>query len=123
MEPTGLNSSEDPDARLDELLRRPAPLLPDNGFSPRVMAALPAPTGRGRFYLRCLVCAAGAMIGVLFVLACTPSWSDLTSSFEPMDSSIGSLIGILTDPMLALVMVVTTGSLLYAFGIRKRRYS
>ena len=117
-----MNSSEDPETRLDELLRQSPPPLRGQEFSRRVLAALPAPAARDRILPRLLVCSAGAMVGLIVLLVRIPSWSDVTSSFDQMNFSLAPLAGAFSDPMIMVVVVVTALSLLYAFGFRQRRY-
>jgi hypothetical protein len=77
MEPSGLNSTPPDDAVLEALLRGGAePDLPDDGFTRRVLAALPP--SRPRIDLRRLILcaiglAAGAAAGFRQVTG-TPAW-------------------------------------------------
>lgn len=65
MEPNNLNSPAPGDAALEGWLRTSAPLppLPDDGFSRRVLTALPPPVPR--FSARTWACVGGAVVGVV----------------------------------------------------------
>lgn len=74
MEPNDLKSTPPDDAQLEAWLRAGAmlPPLPDDGFSRRVVAALPPPSPR--FPPRVWVCGAGALLGVgVMVIAAVTS--------------------------------------------------
>ena len=75
MEPENVTPHSNRDAALETLLRRAAPPLPDNGFSARVVAALPRVrrAGWSRFWL----CAVGGISGLALVWTQGPSWTDL----------------------------------------------
>jgi hypothetical protein len=85
-----MNSPES-DRHLEELLRRTSTApLPDDGFSQRVLSALPPrariheanSTGR-----RVLLCVAGAAIGVLAAVQQGARWSDLPT-FESVSMRV-----------------------------------
>ena len=114
MEPSDLKSPPPDDTCLETWLRTEATLtpLPDDGFSARVVAALPAPAPRPR--QRAWLCVASAAIGFAVAaangaflpgsLAALPQWEQTAIQF-------GAL---LTDPMLLLALGTSGLSALYA---------
>jgi hypothetical protein len=76
MESSDLNRSSAGDAELEAWLRRGTPALADDGFSARVVAALPPPR---RSLLRPLLCTAAGMLGIAIAFYCgafaSPAWS------------------------------------------------
>lgn len=119
MEPADLNHFAPDDARLDARLRQPAPALPDDGFSDRVLAALPPEAGHARSRRR-LMCGAGAAAGVLFAaigFALRPA----TPANEPgIAAELAQAGQFLFDPVLGVALLVTALSLLYVFRGRLR---
>jgi len=89
-------SSED--ARLETWLRRDldAP-LPDNGFSARVLDALPRQQGRALRWGRIAAPIAGALAGLAFALWQGAHWSDLMSVVTQLDQATLSVSNQLTD--------------------------
>ena len=112
MEPSDLNFPSSDDAQIEAWLRTSSrlPPLPDNGFSARVVAALPARRQNRRAWL----CAAGTVLGVA-VAALGGAFSTDWSSVLPNWPSTGADMGrILFDPMLLCALVVAALSSLYA---------
>lgn len=78
MEPTNLNSPPPDDEQLEALLRRAASAaLPDDGFSTRVLAALPSKDPSPSPLLRPTLCVVAAVAGTAF------AWKQLTSTTDP----------------------------------------
>lgn len=122
MESADLNSSDPESVALERLLRAPAPLLPDDGFSSRVLTALPP--ARRRFVQKTLVCCGGALAGVACASLQGLTWGDWQSVPQQTLALILSAIPRLTDPRFALALVATFLSLLFAFRHElKRRLS
>ena len=120
MEPADLNSPSPDDARLDAWLRDSSalPPLPDNGFSRRVVAALPRQDRR-----RSLSTAAyliGGAAGLAFA-----AWQGAFSSGWTAAEAAGGagldLWQMLTDPMLFLAVVIATASALFALNSESLR--
>lgn len=119
MEPADLNSSTPESLALERLLRAPARPLPDDGFSSRVLTALPPI--RRRFFQKTLVCAGGALAGVVCASLQGVTWGDWQSVPQQTLSIMLSAIPRLTDPRFALALVATFLSLLFAFRHELRR--
>lgn len=103
MEPANLTPTPE-DEQLETLLRRVEPPLPDDGFSVRVLAALPpvepASSGIGAWLnVQTALVLAGALAGFFVAEAHGARWSDLThlaTSFESAGLSdwlLGAVIG------------------------------
>lgn len=106
------------DSSLETLLREPAPGLPDNGFSTRVLAALPAPKAPRRSRARLRFGAAGALAGIGFAYWRGGSWADATVELRPLSTATTQLVAAFTDPALLLALTVTALSLLFVFRPR-----
>lgn len=114
MEPADLNHD---DARLEARLRRPAPPIADGGFSARVVAALPAPTGHTE-RLRWLVEIWSAVLGVVVALGGWYFWpGSKTDVVEPLQSAMQNATA-LADPMLLGAIVISAGCVLFALKPR-----
>jgi hypothetical protein len=85
MEPKHMSPTSPDDSRLEELLRQPAAGdLPDDGFSPRVLAALPprrGPADRWRVVVQLAGVAGGAGLA-LRGAGGFPSFAALASAFS-----------------------------------------
>ncbi len=118
MEPSNLNPNPRPDdEQPDAWLRRHASLapLPDDGFSRRVLTALPPPARRPRASARLWVILLGAAAGT--GLAAFKSFT--TASVEFGWSALGpettATLAQLTDPQLHVALGVTVLALAFAF--------
>jgi hypothetical protein len=124
MEPANLNSSSSAsgdDARLEAFLRQPLPELPDDGFSRRVLAALPerrSPYARNR----ALACCAGLIVGSAWAwrqIALTGGMTDLTGEFEKAAHATSAAFNHFATPQttegLWIATAVTSATLLFAF--------
>lgn len=122
MEPTDLTSnSSSPDRRLEEFLR-PSP-LPDDGFTQRVLLALPPRETAGEGLLqRWIVCLVGAAIGLGTAVACTArsDFSDtrfqLEQSWAEMSASLARINAAPSPGPLLFACLVAAASLYYAFS-------
>ncbi len=114
MEPTNLKSLPPDDDRLEVWLRDEAALapLPDDGFSARVVAALPVANTRSHH--RVWLCAVGAATGVAFAAANGAFWPDWSAAIPQWEHALVPLAQLLSDPMLLLALVVAGISVLYA---------
>lgn len=111
MEPNDLNSPLNDDSRLEMLLRQPAPALPDNGFSTRVLAALPARIPARRPGLRLMFCGAGAVIGLIIAsLVSTASPSGMADPGE-LGRTYSHLVETFSNLNVVLALTVAAVSL------------
>lgn len=113
MEPANLNAPTPDDEKLVRFLRSTeGEQLPDDGFSARVLAALPpprpAPLFSGREWLL-----GGAVTGALLLLTPSGLSADLTVVANTAGDSLLTLLTTLLDEPAALVVIaVTVGALL-----------
>lgn len=119
MEPDKLNSAED--AALESLLRRRSEPLPDDGFSARVMAALPerrAVAPRNRRLIWCLV---GGAAGLITALVGGPWWHSLGGTLGQIDGAIGEIVRGFSDPLIMGALCVVAVSLVYVYWSELRQ--
>jgi hypothetical protein len=111
MEPSDLNSAPDRDeAQLEAWLRQPTAPLPDDGFSNRVLAALPPPTPARARWLRPAFCVAGAIVGAIVGRTSDSgieTWAQIQTALEP-------LRGALSDPAMLAAVTIAIVAALYA---------
>ena len=119
MEPNRLNSPDSDDPQLDAWLRANTPLPPlaDDGFSRRVLAALPAREPR-RSPLRLAACVVGAVAGTALVLLQAGSPADLPAA----DSLFVRLVDLVANPAVGLAVGTTLASLGYVYWSELRRF-
>lgn len=116
MEPTDLNPPPHPnDARIEAWLRQPATSLPDDGFSARVVAALPPPAPARVRRSRTATCAVGAAIGTVIAIAGFGSSDSWVLNWIPMRTAFEPLLAPLSDPVVLSALTVAGLSVLYAF--------
>jgi hypothetical protein len=118
MEPANLNSPDD--AQIEALLRPTAPILPDGGFSTRVLAALPPPVAARQSWPRVAVCLAGAAAGLGFALWSLAALSGGPWNAKALADALVEAIGWLADPLLGGALLVAAFSLLFAFRLELR---
>ena len=135
MEPANLNSAPregddgggESDARLAALLRDRSTALADEGFSARVLAALPPPrrTPTPALGRRLAVGWAGAVAGIAFALWRGTSPTDLQTAFDQTGVALLKATAVLADPVFVIAFVATGLSLLFAFKseLRTRLFS
>lgn len=113
MEPTDLNSPDPTDDKLAAFLRSAASApLPDDGFSARVLAALPPPRPAPLLARRDWITGSVAL-GLLFLLAPRGLTADLTNMTDQIsDSALALLTALLDEPAALVVCAVTAGILL-----------
>jgi hypothetical protein len=113
MEPHDLNSSGNEEARLDALLRQRVPQLLDDGFTRRVLAALPPPVSAHPFIHRAVFCTVGAVIGLTIALAASTSGT-LTNfpGANELGQTFNNVFDLLSMPTVALALAVAVGSLM-----------
>jgi hypothetical protein len=129
MEPADLNSSHPDDARLEAWLRAhsAAAPLPDDGFSARVLAALPARTqpalsanrfaarrtARRRLWLCLLGALAGMALGVTANRGASPT--DIGHAFGALLPPLAAAFDRLATPSITLAAAATVVSLAVAY--------
>lgn len=123
MEPANLNSSAPDDTQLEALLRQRAAPLPDDGFSMRVVAALPprnatTPTSapakdpqRTRMFVFFAGGVCGAAVAVLGLTLKQGSGADLIETVTALQQNLA----VFADTRVALALGVAAVSLLYVF--------
>lgn len=117
MEPSDLNSTSSDDVRLHHLLREACPELPDDGFSLRVLAALPARRRTPRPSARLVAIGLGALLGGAFAAYYegTPKageWAAVTSEWAESAARLASFV---QNPNHLLALIVTALALGFAF--------
>ncbi len=112
-----MKPSSPDDTPVEAWLRSSAslPPLPDDGFSHRVLAALPPPARRRANRLRLVLCLAGALAGVALVLQHSPDFPDIFHRLEQLDPVLNQATSQLADPAFAIALGVTAASLLFVF--------
>lgn len=122
MEPADLNSSSSPardDARLEAWLRQPAAPLPDEGFTQRVLVALPPRTAQAAVIattpprtnlLRWGACGLGGSIGIAVAY--------MSGSPVSLSAALQSLGSTVSDSSALASLMVATAAALYALRPR-----
>lgn len=116
-----MNSSHD-DERLEALLRQPSPEIRDDGFSTRVLMALPPRRSRAPLPARPLACAIGALAGLILFWARVDTGQELTIPMETWRNALTILAETAWEPEISIAAGTTLLSLLYAFRSNVRRW-
>ncbi len=113
MEPANLNSPTQDDEKLVQFLRATeGEQLPDDGFSARVLAALPPPRPAPLFSTREWLLG-GFALGLVLLLAPHSLPADLATLTNSAGESVSALLaGLLEEPAALVVLAVTVGTLL-----------
>ena len=117
MEPDDLNEFIKNDPRLEALLRQSSAPLPDDGFSTRVLAALPPRTAPRSSY-RLAWCLAGAVAGCAVAWFDSAAWANGAFTLPDLDQTFGNVGKVVSDPTFLLAVIIAGGSLILAFGPR-----
>ena len=112
MEPANLNPPPSEDDQLATLLRANSPAVPDDGFSARVLTALPPPREARWTKLQIIAGAVGALAGLGFALLKGASWSD---GLEVAGRGIDACAVLFSDPWFAFALGLTVMSLLIPY--------
>jgi hypothetical protein len=120
MESTDMNhpfSSDD--AELEKMLSHPdGPPLPDDGFSLRVMATLPAaPLPRSTSFnkQRAILCTLGAFAGLAISWKYGLASLDFSVIMAQLSQTGSAIVSASSDPSLMAVSVIVLCSMIYAF--------
>lgn len=112
MEPSSLNSSEDKDAALAAMLRTHASTIPDDGFSARVLSALPprprAVARPAQLRWPWIAYLGGGVSGTVFAVARAGSWSDFAAGLLQLTNTLSALFATLTEPWLVIALMLAT---------------
>jgi hypothetical protein len=110
-------SPEDP---LEALLCKNQEPLADDGFSARILAALPSPAPKPHKYpnRRVVVCSLGAITGLIWAVTTSglPHASELTTFRSAVISSTKALLNLLSDPSILALSALILASLAIAFA-------
>lgn len=123
MEPNDLKSTPPDDAQLETWLRTNAtlPPLPDDGFSQRVLTALPAPVRRSRVSPRLLAIFVGAAAGTGVATFKFFTGTPIDFSLPPLGPETTDAFAQLADPKLNVALGVTVVTLVFVFWRDVRR--
>jgi hypothetical protein len=117
MEPADLTlrDKSEPDP-IEALLRQPRAPLPDNGFSRRVMSALPTPAAtRQTASRRGVVITAATVAGLVLAIARIGSVSTLEHEWSSLESTFVQAASALNQTPTLVALAVAAASLLYTF--------
>ena len=120
MEPTDLKNDPPADAQLEAWLRSGAASapLPDDGFTRRVLAALPPPRATSH---RLMFCLAGASVGAAVALLNGRDWPGFATGFATGVQSLATAFGPLDDLRVGCALVLALASVLFAFWRETRQ--
>jgi hypothetical protein len=121
MESNDLKSPAPDDAELEAWLRASAapPPLPDEGFTLRVLTALPPPA-REQSAQRGWFCVGGALLGLAVAALGVLRTGGRPADLPALDDSILAALAQLSVPAFGLALGITLGSLWFAFSDRLR---
>ena len=120
MEPTDLKNPSPDDARLEAWYRAnvAAAPLPDDGFSRRVLAALPP--GQRTDVKRRGFCLSGAVLGVAVALGGLLTQPNIPHDLSALEPDFRNALIQLADPAVGLAFGITVISLWFVFRPRLR---
>lgn len=127
MESQRLNSPQDEDATLAALLRAQIAPIADDGFSARVLAALPprtaSPAPRLLRHWPWLAYFGGGLGGVGVIATQAPNWSSLADPVALLLQAITVVLGALSDPWLLTAVALSGLSVVLTIPLtRSRRF-
>jgi hypothetical protein len=116
MEPTNLKPTPPDDAALEAWLRANAalPVLPDDGFSRRVLTALPETVQRAHAK-RQLVCLGGALMGSAVAWLGMQHPGSPPPDLTTLDTALTEAFTQLANPAVGWALALAAASLLFAF--------
>lgn len=121
MEPANLNDAENEDQALKELIRAQSSSLPDDGFSHRVLAALPATKTNPRTSKRkgsswtWIAYFGGGIAGALFAATRVGSWAKLAADTTRLADGFARIAPAFAEPWLAVALTLCIISLAIAW--------
>lgn len=117
MEPNDLKSTPPDDAVIEAWLRAHVslPALPDNGFSHRVLTALPVPARCSRASPRRLAILLGAVVGTGLAAFKVFTVAPVEFSLSPIAPEATDALAQLADPKLHMALGVTIITLAFVF--------
>jgi hypothetical protein len=123
MEPNDLKYTPPDDEALEAWLRTHAslPTLPDNGFSHRVLTALPTPARSSRLSPRLLAILLGAVVGTGLAVFKLLTVAPVEFTVSPMAPEAINALAQLADPKLHMALGVTIITLACVFWRDLRR--
>ncbi len=121
MEPTDLKPTPPDDPQLEAWLRASTslPPLPDNGFTQRVLTALPSPASR-QSAQRTWVCVGGALVGITVAARGALASGSPPANLPAFEETILAMLTQLSVPAFGLALGITLLSLWFAFRDRLR---
>ena len=121
MEPNDLKPTPPDDAQLEAWLRASAaqPSLPDDGFTQRVLTALPPPA-RQPSARRMWFCTGGALVGIIVAALGALRSGSRPGNLPALGDTIIAVLTQLSVPAFGLALGITLLSLLFAFRDRLR---
>jgi len=121
MEPTDLNPPPPDDAQLEAWLRTSTsqPLLADDGFTQRVLTALPSRTNR-QSVQRSWFCLGGALVGIVVAILGAFQSRGLPARFPAVKEEVLVAVAQLSVPAVGLALGIAAVSLWFAFRDRVR---
>ncbi|HEX2853200.1 MAG TPA: hypothetical protein VHO24_08180 [Opitutaceae bacterium] len=114
MEPADLNSPSSHDRRLEQALSQSLAPLADDGFSARVLAALPEKKSAAPSILRYGLCLAGATLGATLAVKQAVSPEGLSGTTVQLNEALANASVLVTDPRAFTALLITGVSLLFA---------
>ena len=121
MEPANLRANSSDDEQLEAWLRAQSavPPLRDDGFSQRVLTALPPATAsapaQGRSALRAWLCLAAALAGGVMVFSSRSESSGVAEKFAALLPSLQGAATSFSDPSVGVALIVTVASLAFVY--------
>ena len=121
MEPTDLRNGHPDDAQLEAWYRThlATPPLRDDGFSQRVLAALPTPIQRSTAQRR-LFCLTGALLGTVIAMVQMIGAGNRSTDFSALEKEIADALTQLANPAFGLALVIASFSLWFVFRPKLR---
>jgi len=121
MEPSNLNESDSEDAALKSMIRGQSPTIPDDGFSQRVLAALPPPGIARRATAKTIspwtwiAYFGGGTAGILFAASRVANWTELGADAVKLADSLAPAASAFTEPWLTIALTLCMLSLALAW--------
>ena len=121
MESPDMNTIPDPsEDPLEMLLRKNPEPIADNGFSARVLAALPPPPPKPRRLpnRRVIVCSLGGLVGLVWALVQSglPRADDLAAFASTITTPMTRAAALFSDPTVIVLVALIIASLAFAYA-------